>query len=1245
MLPGQQGSTTSGGAGIIPRVGNEQFSLDLPGTMPPQPKDVLSVIARADADATVRKHTSAVMSQIGRVTITATPTGGIIPDIDHNFAYQDDGSGNPVWLEAQRNQASGAAVNEYNIRGTVYNLNLHGMSYAQIGLVTYFCYDYAMNLSENSPHSEYMFNQNLYMLLYFDDGTASGNPTGYYARMSDLNGMASPAVGPLPAGGGGVSFDFQIRLNPLANTPVVQWSTPAGGPYTDHNCGDATLTIWPEGANWTTGSELFATMFQTYGSDNWGWRTAAGPELYDLANGGCAMLGQVYAANQGSGSLLEFDATLFSGPPRSDERDWWYAAGRDIRHRSTELLRGPYIPTVLWTYTPAATANTISSPVLDQLGNIYYGTNSGIQGVTPLGAALPGWPVDVGRDYQLSTPHMSVTYNPMGSSGWMYCAYRSASRYVQAYTPAGGVQWVYHVQPASGTVYLGITEANSHVYCSQAAPNNHFVTLDANTGLVTHDYNAPAALSPIGITNPAVAENGHVYITGDTSVLAFDQTGNFLYSYDVGDDCRNSTVAIAPDGALFVTDVNHVLHSLVDTGAALMHNGGGAGLPGFYAPFGYKNGVASQGIPAIFGTETSYVIYTFDDLHSEMVATSNSGAELWRRALPAAPAGAFAVGADGIIYVAMQNATNTVQALNPANGTPLWGTPLALGSPAVVGPALGPESGDNDGRHTLYVATANGRLHAINGQMPKYYIDTTSLANSRFTLYDASTHLPVNASTVNLDTDTVHEVTSVLAPGRQYYIEFNLDPAHPTDQAIYPANPGGTDTIGVSLSGFSPQGQQATYFNTSAVPGGYVLQLKTGAYSRIMWDMTSFPYAMYDVYVRETGSATFTHICGPLPNEVSSRDITPPTYTAHTEVIRSDTEFYPGFQERSYPTAGSDSSHNGSREIIYPKQFPGYCRVSSMGTLWTNVNSVIGDDNDLFDYMNLSVNAGMAGVDPRVVVLTFEDDAFCRCEAEPGLTLTSSYALRDVLAGTWIIPPVPGLSVNAAPYNTFAFARGMIFRMSNGVQSSGNIVVDANKLLNTASAYPTGAPPFDPTWHSAPAQMGATRINFDVLPVRISDDPREPNPGAAGTLTPAPGGWQVELGFVLQYGADAALTPYTVEVDTDYNGTWDSAPAGRVHQLTGHAYNAPGWYTDTVVVDSTEQPAGSYTFALKVTDGAGDEYIYPYDAMHGGTPVVISAISGAQWPMSGYDAQHTSLSPFVGPQTNRVWWKSGSNGN
>lgn len=1245
--PGQPAGGGTGGDTPAPApetlAGNERFTLDLPGTVPPEPGDLDEVLARSHANAQANKTTSALETEIGRVVIDAIPDGSTIPDIDHEYAFDSDGLGNPIWVEAQRNTASGSTVDEYNMRGSVYNLDLTGMAYAQIGLVTYFCYDYAINLSEDAPNGSYMFNQNLYMLLYYDDGLVSGNPAGYYARVSDMNGLASPEVGPLPTGASGdIAFDFQMRMNPLRDTPVEQWSTPVGGPYTGHDCGDATLYIWPENSSWLIGSELYSTLFQTYGTDNWGWLTADGPELYShdtlldppvpgvRGEDGTSLVGQVYALNNGSIAEMEFDAEFFSGPPWEDDRDWWYATGSNNYNNCTMYLDGPSLPFVEWVYDPAGNLNVSSAPALDELGNIYYGYDLAFAGVEPAGGtALAGYPYnDVAHatnNFSTIGSTVSALFDPVINDGYLYTGLLDASRYIQAIAPDGSFVWEYHMLPNSGDVSTGITEANARVYVAQSAPNNRLRVLDAYTGLDVNVYNFNPDSQNIGFTTPAVADDGTVYMTAGNRVYAFDGGGNPLYAVTLPALCNSSSVSIAPDGVLYVGAADSNLYSLTDTGAALVLNTAFGGGSGFVA--GVANNV---GMPAVYDTGAGYEIYSSNAVNA-VTRLDSSGSVLDVFPTNNPVLSNLAIGDDGICYAA--DTFGEVYAFDPVSGVNLW-PGFSLGTPA-IGLAIGPEPADLDNRHSLYVALGDSRLVCINDDGGSLLIDCTSLEGCLFDIYSVTDGAYV---ATNIDTDVVYDASGVLEIGDEFYLEFKVDHdvPHPTDRALFPANPADGDNINILTSGFSPQGNQALYFTPQITINGFELVLNDYAYTRVVNDMESLSHAYYQVWAREAGTAGWTQLPDP-PAAPVIPDTPPPPYETtgsysdqgslalHTFVLRHDVEFVTDFANKPYPEAGSDgSSSAGQAELVYPSDYhtapDGYLLLQGMspplavaGPVLTELDQTAGANNDYTDYVDqdtTSLAGGLAGVDGNAIAINrLQPDAYCRFEAEPGATLVANFGLFDVGAGSWITAPAQWRDVNARPWDTFAFARGTTFNVHDGAFNTTNVTVDPGAAvgdparLNGATAYSGGMPPHDPGWHSVTLALGGADIHLDVLPVRIWDDPDAADPGDPGTITTTASGWDVELNFVLQYGANPALTPYTVEADTDYDGTWGSG--GNVYALTGNPYDAPGLYTDTVSILYTAQPTGSYTFALKMTDSAGDEYVFPYSAANGYAQVTL----------------------------------------
>jgi hypothetical protein len=156
-----------------------------------------------------------------------------------------------------------------------------------------------------------------------------------------------------------------------------------------------------------------------------------------------------------------------------------------------------------------------------------------------------------------------------------------------------------------------------------------------------------------------------------------------------------------------------------------------------------------------------------------------------------------------------------------------------------------------------------------------------------------------------------------------------------------------------------------------------------------------------------------------------------------------------------------------------------------------------------------------------------------------------------------------------------------------------------------------------------------------VYRVRISTNG---NPFVSGIT----GNYNVQLPFILKFG-----TPnYPVQVDADYNGTWGSAPTGRVFNVTGYDNSTTGAKTGTANI--TGMPDGNYTFAIRVIDGAGDTStaVYPIavalfpaeifkETFEGGAQT--AANSDLTWTISGpqgaygYDwANQTGAAPFLG---------------
>jgi hypothetical protein len=111
-----------------------------------------------------------------------------------------------------------------------------------------------------------------------------------------------------------------------------------------------------------------------------------------------------------------------------------------------------------------------------------------------------------------------------------------------------------------------------------------------------------------------------------------------------------------------------------------------------------------------------------------------------------------------------------------------------------------------------------------------------------------------------------------------------------------------------------------------------------------------------------------------------------------------------------------------------------------------------------------------------------------------------------------------------------------------------------------------------------------------VYSVQITDDPNQPNPGALGTLTgQGPGSYTAKLMFIIKYGAPN----YLVEADTWYTGVFGANNGVPIVTVKAAATppNTEGPYSIIINVPAA-QPNGNYTFAIKVTDGNGENSLY-----------------------------------------------------
>jgi len=119
------------------------------------------------------------------------------------------------------------------------------------------------------------------------------------------------------------------------------------------------------------------------------------------------------------------------------------------------------------------------------------------------------------------------------------------------------------------------------------------------------------------------------------------------------------------------------------------------------------------------------------------------------------------------------------------------------------------------------------------------------------------------------------------------------------------------------------------------------------------------------------------------------------------------------------------------------------------------------------------------------------------------------------------------------------------------------------------------------------------------------------------------GNYTISLPFRLKFGSPN----YTVTCDADYNGTWGSAPSGRVFPVTGFDNTTAGVKTGSVAI--TTMPDGNYNFAIRVVDAAGDvsTAVYPNQVPLFPTHIFKETFEGGAQTITNADLTWTASGP------------------
>lgn len=490
-------------------------------------------------------------------------------------------------------------------------------------------------------------------------------------------------------------------------------------------------------------------------------------------------------------------------------------------------------------------------------------------------------------------------------------------------------------------------------------------------------------------------------------------------------------------------------------------------------------------------------------------------------------------------------------------------------------------------------------VRATEGPLTPPTVDCRSLANARFLLAgpgaDGLQGTPDDVALTGWNsTNSAINAEPVLYLGDRFYVFFDNDPAQVNDIELYPSVPA-AGLVQYTTTGLIADPALAEYFDLpDAVPGlpgmvysaahPFTLVLRNGAYNRITNDVRSLTWANFQIATN--------------PGFIAITPVRPTAGSNVDRVILAErVQYTPFYYNLAYTQAGSYPPPGGfgAPERIYPS-------AHTTGFISVGYNTLAEGGTVLGNYY-----------DQAALVNTLQADAYCRFETRTGWGNAPLYGMADADLLAWIT--LPSLDPRSQPWNTMVYARGTNFFLQTAdVSVSPTVNVTAGQQLD-AGAGASSAVNFN-TFGGGGPYSGS----FNVLPVRVYDDPAASDPDAnVSRLGGIPTDWDVVVNFLLQYG----VPNYTVELDTDWGGAWNDGTAGRVYQIDGDT-GTPGiqqftvsgqTYSRTVRIPSAHG-AGGFTFAIRVTDSTGAQYIYVWGntVWLEGTPVIdVRTLSGARY--------------------------------
>ncbi|MGE0681330.1 MAG: PQQ-binding-like beta-propeller repeat protein [Candidatus Binatia bacterium] len=400
----------------------------------------------------------------------------------------------------------------------------------------------------------------------------------------------------------------------------------------------------------------------------------------------------------------------------------WPMFHHDVRHTGQSPLLGPLIPIVKWTFQ--GTDGIRTSPSTGPDGTIYIGIGKDLFAIDPTNGQEK-WRKPIVAEVSQSSPAIAT-------DGTIYIGDRGNT--LSAFAPDGTLKWQYAINyegdiftsptiAPDGTIYFAMTNAGSYGYGVVTALNPN--------GTEKWQY---VIGSFILSSSPALGSGGIIYLGSVDGMLhALKDNGQNnvtkLWSTKVGFSLNDSSPVIGTDGTVYIGTYDGLT-------AVNPTNG--------QVKWTFATNGKVDTTPALATDGTLYVGSKLAKDHT-FYAIDPNGQLKWKYGpLPVdGLMGALpAIGADGIIYVAMGRA---IYAFYP-NGTLLWPWPLQTGNFIISYPTIaGVASPSSGGEAVLYVGSKDRKLYALSDL--RYATNGTNQAP----IANAGLDQTVSVKTVTLD--------------------------------------------------------------------------------------------------------------------------------------------------------------------------------------------------------------------------------------------------------------------------------------------------------------------------------------------------------------------------------------------------------------------------------------------------------------------------------------------------------------